>query len=426
MKQVSLILSVVSLALITPATLSRAETVTLSTGETVEGKILSETNEQITIEAKVSASITDERVIPKKDILKIQKTDPEIGAFNAIKNIKLNPQSSLRIETYARDIAALNNYLASFPSGTHSTEAKATLDSFKEEQERVSKGEVKFLGKWLSSSDAEKRQIQIQGWQSYDLMRSQAVAQDFSGALNTFDLIEKKYITTRIYPDAVDLARQILQRMQPVVSERLKVIAYNQDQFKIALERAKPEDLQQLKDGQQREENQFAAAIAASKKSGLKWVPFMPRSQDSLTALQAAIPGELTRLVAIPTKKMRTSLSLDDEALSAISARDMVKASGILEAALKEWPQNEEATYWKTLTAQSSKPSSPPPTAVATAKNDKPAPDSSTASSQSSDDDGKPFFMTVKGALLIAVGVLVLLGGLTLLGKLQKPKPAAK
>jgi len=99
-KQVSLILSVVSLALITPATLSRAETVTLSTGETVEGKILSETNEQITIEAKVSASITDERVIPKKDILKIQKTDPEIGAFNAIKNIKLNPQSSLRIETY--------------------------------------------------------------------------------------------------------------------------------------------------------------------------------------------------------------------------------------------------------------------------------------------------------------------------------------
>ena len=56
----------VALALITSTAL--ADIVVLKTGEKVEGKVISETDQQVTMEVKISAGVTDERIIPRAQV----------------------------------------------------------------------------------------------------------------------------------------------------------------------------------------------------------------------------------------------------------------------------------------------------------------------------------------------------------------------
>ena len=413
--------------------LARAETVTLATGEKLEGKILQESGTDITLEIKVSSSINDERVISKQDIEKIEKVLPDETAYLEIRNFKTDPQTSFRPETYDRILEALKRFVAIYPASAHAAAVKQTLADFQAEKTRVDAGEVKFLGKWLNSAEAAKRKLQIDGRQAFDGMKYQSARQDWSGALNAFDSIEKNYSAARVYPDAVDLAVQILTNLQKQVADLQKVIAYNQDQFKKALERTKPEEAPKLRAGAKREQDQYAAAIAAAKRDGAKWVPFIPRSPESMNALQAAIPVELARLKAMPVQKMRASIGLSDDARAALDSRQTDDAASLIDEALKAWPKNDEAlrckeeiTGLKKEQKQAAEKTNSQAATKEKAARDQAAAVAAAATTAKAADTPapaeKPFYMTINGALAIAGGVIVLVGAMTLVGRLQKPK----
>ena len=73
-----------------------ADTVTLKSGEHLEGKITKETDKDITMEIKVSAGVVDERVVLKAEIEKIDKLSPEVVAFQAIAPIQLGAEFAER------------------------------------------------------------------------------------------------------------------------------------------------------------------------------------------------------------------------------------------------------------------------------------------------------------------------------------------
>ncbi len=87
---------------------------------------------------------------------------------------------------------------------------------------RVDAGQFKYLGEWLSRQEAMRRRIQIVAMQVFGTMQQQAAGADLVGAMQTFDTIEKDYITTRIYPDAVTLAKQVLVRLQQDLVVRME------------------------------------------------------------------------------------------------------------------------------------------------------------------------------------------------------------
>ena len=402
---------------------ARADTVTLLTGEKLEGRITGETDTDVTLDIKVSASISDERVIPKKEIQKIDKLSPEEAAFQAIKDYKIDPQSSFKAEDYTRLIGPLKSFLDTYPAGAHAAEVKLTLAAFQTEKARVDAGELKFKGAWLSSAEASKRRLQINGQQVYDMMKFQAGRQDWSGALNSFDTIEKRYAAARVYPDAVDLAVQILISLQKQVAERIKMIAYTQTEFAKVLSMAKPEEAPRLRDAEKREQDQYSAAMAAAKKAGMKWGPFIPRNSESMGAMEKAIPGEISRLKALPTQKMHASVSLADEAQAALASRQTDSAASLVEDSLKAWPVNDEALRLKSEIAPVKAATAKPSATVSSGQEDSGKKSTTGKSSVSQDaSDAKPFYMTAKGALMIAGGILVLFGIIALIGRLQQSK----
>ena len=398
-----------------------ADIVTLATGEKLEGKISLETDTDVTLEIQVSASISDERVLKKADIKSIEKISPEEIAFQGIKDFKINPQTSMKTEGYDRIITGLQNFKTAYPTSIHLNTITESLTAFQEEKNRVDAGELKFQGKWLSHAEASKRKLQINAQQLFDTMKNQVTNRDLSGAMNSFAEIDKHYSGARIYPDAVELAIQILNTLEKQAVDRVKINEYNKEQFKKSLSMSKPEDVSKLEAAVKREINQAIAAMDESKKNGAKWPPFIPRSSESINAYLGMIPTEQQHLNALPLQKMHNSISQLDDIQVALSSNKSAEALSRLSEALKDWPENAEALRLKTVIEGIKSEPTPVVHPQIT-----PSPQQTTSTTNNSkaitadSDEDKPFFRTPRGALLITLAAILIVA---VVSKKMKKEP---
>ena len=118
------------------------DTVTLKSGDKVEGKILSETDAEVTISVQVTATIKDERVIKRDEIAKIDKVQPDEQAWALIANLAPGSESLERDE-YDKVKAALGYFTGTFPKSAHADLAQSRLQQFTAEQIRVGLGDRK-------------------------------------------------------------------------------------------------------------------------------------------------------------------------------------------------------------------------------------------------------------------------------------------
>src|SRR4051794_3823643 len=105
---------------------SRADTVTLKGGEKIEGKVVKETDKDLTIEYKASASITDTRVVLKAEVEKVEKESPEKREYQAIKSIKPGANSP-PAASYDGAIGRLQSFVNLYPQSAHASEVGQQL-----------------------------------------------------------------------------------------------------------------------------------------------------------------------------------------------------------------------------------------------------------------------------------------------------------
>ena len=187
---------------------SFADVVMLKNGEKLEGKIVSETGTDVTLDIQVSAGILDSRTVPKTDIASVVKDQPDAAAWKQLQNLKLGV-SSQAATAYDAMINPLRAFTTQYPTSTHAAEAQKMLGEFEAEKKRVAAGEVKLNGKWMMKEEAQKERYQINALLAFQYMRDQSAKRDLVAAMNAFDVIETQYPGARVYPDAVELARRI-------------------------------------------------------------------------------------------------------------------------------------------------------------------------------------------------------------------------
>jgi hypothetical protein len=413
-----------------------ADTVLLKSGEKVEGKIVKETDQQITLEVKVSASITDERVIPKAEIDRIDKVAPETDAYKAIVNIQTG-STSLTPAQYDVPIRTLQGYLQQFPNSTHKAEVQATLDEFVAEKKRVEGGEAKLRGQWLSKAEVEKEKVQLGGSLGFERMKALNAAGDSIGALNTFVLIEKNYAGAANMPEIIEFAKQLVATIKPALDRALldqKVLKAQKEQ---GFANAKPEIRAEMVAAYKADMAQAEAAAAAAEAAG-QWPPFVATNEKCLTTLQARAVREATRLAALPVDKMKKSVQLTNAARQSIADGDLETASTTLKEATTLWSANEQAgRLTKELTALTKAAKSTP--APATPAPETPQPKTGPATPKPSaalkaaaaptpapEEESAPFYMTLPGAIGIVVGIAVVLVGVNIFKKMKAKKAAAE
>jgi hypothetical protein len=404
-----------------------ADTVTLNNGEKLNGTITSKTDTEVTMSVKISAGISDERVIKKSDILKVEEDTPDALAWAKLKGIKLG-KSSFPAASYDAAITSLKAFVTQYPKSPFAAEAQKTADSFTEEKERVESGEVKLDNKWLSKDESERERYQIAGLVALNYMRDRRASGDLMGALNAFDAIERTYPGSRAYPDAVELARQILPIAQAQVASGLQNLEAQKADREKGLKLSSAQQGAEIRAAVKRDQDAAEAALAAATRQGLKWPPLILNSDKSLQTINTKLTAETNRLATVPIAAMRTSIQAAEKARQALNKEEFEVAEEALKQAADSWKANElvirlrpellAASKAAAAAAKAPVPAPATPVPVARVEVPPPAPD---PVAEAAEEPGRPFLLTPVGAITVLVLIAFIVFGVNTFRKFRKP-----
>ena len=317
-----------------------ADTVTLKSGEKLEGRVTNETETEVSIEVAVTASIKDQRVIKKSDVAKIEKVQPDLEAWEDLKKLDLGPESQESAD-YQRSINLLNGFVTQFPQSAHAAEAKTKVGQFQAEQKRVEAGELKLGGNWMTADEVKEERMQINGRILLGRMKANIAKRQFVEALNAFDALDKTANGSASYPDAIVVARQILPALKDAAEQLKTQVKAQAEERKRRLQNVQGAERLQLEALQKKQVAQTDALVASYEKTGVKWLPLSPANEKSLTALSSKATSELSALGRHNIERMKASLQATDRAKEAIDKADGNAADAALKEATSAWPQNE-------------------------------------------------------------------------------------
>ena len=135
-----------------------ADMVTLNSGDVMEGRIISETDDQIEMEvAEFRGTILTKKTIAKADVKSVVREDiavkQERAAYAALAKFTLNPNQELGKDQYAAGIAAFQNFLAKYPKSESASNVAAWVVDWRAESSHVASGQVKFARKWMTPDE---------------------------------------------------------------------------------------------------------------------------------------------------------------------------------------------------------------------------------------------------------------------------------
>ncbi|MGD1019415.1 MAG: hypothetical protein ABSA12_08860 [Verrucomicrobiia bacterium] len=172
-------------------------TVVLKSGETLQGDILSDTNDVLRISAhNASRTISYQRDIPHSDILRIQtETAAQIAErtdYEALSSFQLNPNQEQSADYCGQVIAAFQKFLTDHPTSDKAPAVQQRLDTWQAELRHVSDGEVKFGDKWMTPED---KQPLVEHWQKQMKVQSaQSTLESLKRKLSEFQRQREKLV----------------------------------------------------------------------------------------------------------------------------------------------------------------------------------------------------------------------------------------
>jgi hypothetical protein len=145
--------------------LLKADTLTLKSGDVLEGQIVSETETQIEIEVSLyHGTIFSKRQVDKSDIQSIVRETPEQKqekeAYASLTKYTLDPNQELTKDQYATGIAAFEKFQAKFTNSAATAEINQRLADWQAEASNVASGKVKFASTWMTPEEKKVKAAQ--------------------------------------------------------------------------------------------------------------------------------------------------------------------------------------------------------------------------------------------------------------------------
>lgn len=412
-------LAILSLSLFVSVSTALADRIVLKNGGAFEGKILLETEESVTIEVKVSASITDEKIIPREEIASIEKAGEDDLAWETLKDIKLDPQNSLPAERYDEVMAKAQEFLMKFPDSKHAAAASALVGEFKAEADRLAAGEIKIFGKWLTKEDIEKNKDEIQGQLLLAQIRAAGARGDFAAAMNIWERMQNEAGGVPAFADAADYIKGVVATVRADLARRKAAFDSEMANRRKVLETTGEPQRTRIANAFATEEARIQAAIAAAKKAGHKWLPYLALSEESLTDWTSKINAEADKIAAIPTAALREAVASASAAEKAIADGDAETAATLVAEVKAKWPKFAKLKELEDAAQSIKKTVASQPVSAAEAAAEGDATTEATGGltrspSALQKEEDRPFYTTPKGALMIvaALAAVISIGNL--------------
>ncbi|MEI6338576.1 MAG: hypothetical protein WCQ57_08355 [Verrucomicrobiota bacterium] len=330
---------------------ARADWVELKSGQRVEGSISAVTAESIVINAPTSMpGILEPKTIPRGEVAEFKKVG-DAGALGSVDDIAFASATKDLPPMTAPDAAIYENiletrirpFLKEYAYSKHTPEARKFAAQLEAEKKRVLAGEIKVDGQWFSAAESAANPVETSGRVQFGLMKQ---ASSPSEALSIFEKLEKQYLGSSAYPEAVELARlrvADLQRELPGAKARQRQRQAEQQQ---GITLAREDNRAVLQQALAQEQAATKARVDALKQSGIRWIPLL-LDEKTLAELSTIAAAESARLAKLDTAAMRAGVAAAKQATDQAAAGDTAAAKASLAEAQKLWPAYAQLTTIK-------------------------------------------------------------------------------
>jgi len=198
------------LASVTLTSTLTADTIKLKSGKTYQGEVISKDAKNYLIKIEYSATITDERSIPKSEILEIIPDAKDTDDFEKIKSWIPTPDG-LTEAAYTEKTQFISSFLKKYPKTTHKKEVQSILDTLKKEQKTITAGGVKINGKLISADEAKINSYDIDALALANKIKANARAGHFTASLREWEQLKKDYLHSEAYQDSLQWIPKVLK-----------------------------------------------------------------------------------------------------------------------------------------------------------------------------------------------------------------------
>jgi len=296
------------LALLCGTSLLHADILILKNGDKHEGTILNESPTAIRMKYRLTPKIWDEKDFPRTDIQEVIKQTPQEVELIALKKLLPTPDL-LPADKYEQLIQdRFRPFVNKYPGTPEAKETEAIIDSLQEEKKKVSNGQVKLEGRWLTVEETKGEQYNIDTFKLYDEMKAQMAKSEWVEALRIFDQFAKKganYTASTYYPAVVADALVCMEKYDAVLTKM--------EQEQPALLKQRDEGLKKLADDDKvrtraaidKEKVTWRAQADALKRTGVRWIEPYKYDKVSITAAQKLLTTERARLELVNLDDMK-------------------------------------------------------------------------------------------------------------------------
>lgn len=277
-----------------------ADTFTLKDGTTLEAKIVSETPEAYMLEVQVTKSIRDERKVAKADVAKVSRDEPDLKAFDAVAALVPAPDF-LTADDYLAKISSVEKFLKDYSSSTKAKEAKAILETLKNESALISAGGIKASGKIISVSEYQANAYDLDARVQEMKIRELIADNNYIGALRLFSDFDRDYRTTLSYGALSVTIKQVIQNEVAEARQSLAALPAKLKERDLGLQRMSSDDRPTTQEAIKEEAVAIEARYKAEKDAKQMWVTTSPFHKASLEDTVKFGETELVRLSTVKT-----------------------------------------------------------------------------------------------------------------------------
>ena len=316
-----------------------ADTLKLKNGEEITGEIISKDGDAVLIEYRVTATIKDQKSVPKADIEKIVTISEDEKSFTDLGTMAPLP-TLLDATAYDSLLERkIPQFLKAYPYSSHLPEVREKQAVLAGERDRVRRGDRKIEGVWITSEEMTADPLQNGARVRLAQMKIASAAGDPAFSLQSYELLEKEFPGSDAMSEAVPLALKQLSQLQTRINTARSTYEIN-EKARLAALAAAPGD--QKKEMTALRERDLAAAESARKSaetSGAKFFAVFPGIKDSLDALQTLVNSEHDRLLTLSKTPMAECISDCAAASKLLASGNAAAAKEKIASAEKLWPQ---------------------------------------------------------------------------------------
>lgn len=344
-----------SALMICPVLSVMADSVTLKDGKVLNGEVINDGPDGVLIEYFVTSTIKDQKLVSKDEIATISVTPVDEKAFQDLGSLA-TPQTVLETSFHDQLIETkIPAFIKQYPYSRHLTELREDLRSLEAERARLRNGDRRINGVWIEAATIEADPYQFGAKLQFAEMKSRMDAKDPVGALQSYELLEKKYPASGVMPDAVDAALKAIDLLQ----EKLGVAKSNFDiidkRCQKTLDNTRADQAKELKDAMEKDAALARKAMTTASADGSKFFPVFQNNKEALDALQALVTAEKARLIQLQKTSMREGVAASREASRLLAEGKLKEAQEQLELSQKLWPANVDNPKLKEQLDQSAK-----------------------------------------------------------------------